>query len=98
MLNQGAPRMSRPLRERDVRLDIQVLRAFAVGVVFCGHLWPHGRLSGGFVGVDIFFVISGFLITSHLLGHVPTNLRGLLDFWARRVRRLLPASLAVLVA
>jgi peptidoglycan/LPS O-acetylase OafA/YrhL len=90
--------MSRPIGERDVRLDIQVLRAFAVGVVFCGHLWPHGRLSGGFVGVDIFFVISGFLITSHLLVHVPTNLRGLLDFWARRVRRLLPASLAVLVA
>jgi peptidoglycan/LPS O-acetylase OafA/YrhL len=90
--------MSRPLRERDLRLDIQVLRAFAVGVVVCAHLWPYGRFSGGFVGVDIFFVISGFLITSHLLGQVPTNPAGLLDFWARRVRRLLPAALAVLVA
>jgi peptidoglycan/LPS O-acetylase OafA/YrhL len=90
--------MSAPVRERDVRPDIQVLRAFAVGVVVLGHLWPQGRLSGGYVGVDIFFVISGFLITLHLVEHVPTNLRGLLDFWGRRVRRLLPAALFVLTA
>ncbi|MFI5492701.1 acyltransferase family protein [Actinoplanes sp. NPDC051859] len=90
--------MSGLVRNRDVRLDIQALRAIAVGVVVCAHLWPHGRLAGGFVGVDIFFVISGFLITSHLVDNTPTNIRGLLDFWARRVRRLLPASLAVLAA
>ncbi|MFI5492947.1 acyltransferase family protein [Actinoplanes sp. NPDC051859] len=90
--------MSGSVRNRDVRLDIQVLRAFAVGVVVCAHLWPHGKLAGGFVGVDIFFVISGFLITSHLVEHVPTNVRDLVDFWGRRVRRLLPASLTVLAA
>lgn len=88
--------MSQPVRGRDVRADIQVLRAFAVAVVVLAHLRPHGRLAGGYVGVDIFFVISGFLITSHLVEHVPTNVHGLLEFWGRRVRRLLPAALVVL--
>jgi len=60
------------------------------------HLWP-GRLPGGYVGVDVFFVISGFLITGNILREVER--RGsvrLADFWARRVRRLLPAALLVL--
>lgn len=55
-------------------------------------------LSGGFVGVDVFFVISGFLITSHLWSEIST--KGRLDFgafYARRARRILPASFAVLV-
>src|SRR5687768_6250886 len=90
--------MSHQVQRRDTRLDIQVLRAFAVGVVVVGHLWPRGLLSGGYLGVDIFFGISGFLITSHLVEHSPTNFRGLLDFWGKRIRRLLPASLAVLAA
>ena len=76
--------------------EIQGLRALAVGLVVLFHLWPE-RLTGGFVGVDVFFVISGFLITSHLrreleeTGHI-----GLTLFYARRMRRLLPASLVVL--
>jgi peptidoglycan/LPS O-acetylase OafA/YrhL len=78
-----------------VRTDIQGLRALAVSLVLLFHLWPN-RLSGGFVGVDVFFVISGFLITSHLLAHPPTRLRDLAVFWARRIQRLLPASLLVL--
>ena len=53
-----------------VRADIQGLRAVAVSMVFVYHLWPQ-RFTGGFVGVDVFFVISGFLITSHLLAHPP---------------------------
>lgn len=61
------------------------------------HLWP-SRLPGGFVGVDIFFAISGFLITGHLMREVQTTGRVRLgQFWARRARRLLPASLTVLV-
>lgn len=62
------------------------------------HLWPN-RLPGGFVGVDVFFAISGFLITGHLLreGETTGTVR-IVRFWARRVRRLLPASLLVLVA
>jgi peptidoglycan/LPS O-acetylase OafA/YrhL len=78
------------------RPDIQALRAAAVGLVVLYHLWPN-RLPGGYVGVDVFFVISGFLITSHLVGEViRTGTVSLPSFWARRIRRLLPASLTVL--
>ena len=78
-----------------IRADIQGLRALAVGMVVIYHLWPN-RLTGGFVGVDVFFVISGFLITSHILSSPPVTGRDLAVFWRRRVRRLLPASLLVL--
>lgn len=61
------------------------------------HFWPE-RLPGGYVGVDIFFVISGFLITAHLLSKPPTTLGMLKDFWGKRIRRLLPAATVVLVA
>ncbi|GAA1865718.1 acyltransferase family protein [Brevibacterium marinum] len=77
------------------RADIQGLRALAVGIVLLYHLWPN-RFVGGFIGVDVFFVISGFLITSHLIKSPPKNWRDVADFWARRIRRLLPASLLVL--
>jgi peptidoglycan/LPS O-acetylase OafA/YrhL len=77
------------------RTDIQGLRALAVSLVLVYHLWP-GRVTGGFVGVDVFFVISGFLITSHLLNRPPRHLRDVAVFWSRRIRRLLPASLSVL--
>jgi peptidoglycan/LPS O-acetylase OafA/YrhL len=60
------------------------------------HLWP-GRLPGGFAGVDVFFVISGFLITSHLLRELASTGRvQLLRFWSRRARRLLPAAYTVI--
>ena len=78
-----------------VRTDIQGLRALAVSLVVVYHLWPTG-LTGGFVGVDVFFVISGFLITLHLMQKPPSGPRDLATFWGRRVRRLLPASLLVL--
>jgi len=79
-----------------VRPEIQALRALAVGIVVLYHLWPNS-LSGGFVGVDVFFAISGFLITAHLLREaVKTGRISLPGFWARRARRLLPASLVVL--
>ncbi|WP_449283486.1 acyltransferase family protein [Leucobacter sp.] len=73
------------------------LRAIAVGLVLCYHLFP-SALPGGFLGVDVFFVISGFLITSLLLREV--DLRGgirLGAFWRRRARRLLPALALVLL-
>ena len=56
----------------------------------------HALIPGGFVGVDVFFVISGFLITAHLVGRPPRRPRDFADFWGRRIRRLLPASLLVL--
>ena len=80
---------------REVRPDIQGLRAIAVGAVVLFHLWPR-RVPGGYVGVDVFFVISGFLITSHLLQRPPGTRHELGAFWARRIRRLLPAALLVL--
>lgn len=77
--------------------EIQALRAVAVTLVVLFHLWPH-RFTGGYVGVDAFFVISGYLITSHLLREVDATGRlDLAAFYARRARRLLPASLAVLL-
>jgi len=60
------------------RVDIQWMRALAVGLVLLFHLWPN-RVVGGFVGVDIFFVISGFLITSHLLNKPPKTFRDVAD-------------------
>ena len=79
------------------RGDIQALRAVAVGLVVLNHLWPE-HLSGGFIGVDIFFVISGYLITSHLRREIETTAGiRLARFWARRAIRLLPAAMTVLL-
>ncbi len=77
------------------RKDLQALRALAVAGVLVYHLAPE-KLGGGYVGVDVFFVISGFLITSHLYREVRRTGRVRLGrFWSRRARRLLPASLTV---
>jgi peptidoglycan/LPS O-acetylase OafA/YrhL len=79
-----------------VRPEIQALRAVAVMTVVIFHLWPE-ILPGGFVGVDVFFAISGFLITLHLLREVERTGRvSIPGFWARRARRILPAALVVL--
>ena len=82
--------------ERDFRPDIQGMRAIAVGMVVLYHLYPN-VLPGGFAGVDVFFVISGFLITGHLLREYQKNGRiSLLGFWGRRAKRLVPAAALVL--
>jgi peptidoglycan/LPS O-acetylase OafA/YrhL len=79
------------------RPEIQALRALAVSLVVIYHLAPP-RLTGGFVGVDVFLVISGYLITSHLLRELQSSGGvSLRRFYMRRVRRLLPASLLVLL-
>lgn len=80
------------------RPDIQGLRALAVGGVVAYH-FGLTALPGGFAGVDIFFVISGWLITTHLMGELAET--GRLDLWrfyARRARRLLPAAMSVILA
>ena len=88
-------RVKRPTRV--MRRDIQALRALAVMLVVANHLWP-GRITGGYVGVDVFFVISGFLITDHLARELAeTESLSLARFYARRVRRLLPAAFLVLI-
>ncbi|MFC6235945.1 acyltransferase family protein, partial [Leucobacter soli] len=73
------------------------LRAIAVGLVLVYHFFP-AVLPGGFLGVDIFFVISGFLIASLLLRERQRHGRiDLVSFWRRRARRLLPALVLVLL-
>ncbi|KAA1418059.1 acyltransferase [Mumia zhuanghuii] len=94
-LAERSPRVRDERAALGTRADIQALRAVAVSLVLIYHLWPN-RLTGGFTGVDVFFVISGFLITSHLIGRPPRSGRDLAGFWSRRIRRLLPASLLVL--
>lgn len=80
-----------------VRLDIQGLRAVAVTLVVLGHAGV-GAVSGGYVGVDVFFVVSGFLITSLLLRESDRTGRiSVRGFYARRALRLLPASTLVVV-
>ncbi|WP_230591006.1 acyltransferase family protein [Rhodococcoides fascians] len=79
------------------RLDIQGLRMVAVILVVLSHLfgWPRG----GFIGVDVFFVISGFLITGSLLHtYEKTGTISFAGFYRRRIRRIVPAATLVLVA
>jgi peptidoglycan/LPS O-acetylase OafA/YrhL len=84
--------------EAGMRLDIQALRAIAISTVVIFHIWAFA-LPGGYVGVDIFFVISGYLITGQLWREVAKSGKiAFANFWARRARRLLPASLLVILA
>ena len=79
-----------------MRRDIQALRGFSILVVLLYHA-QFGWFKGGFLGVDIFFVISGFVITSKLMegdGTIGTQIKG---FYLRRAKRILPASLTVTV-
>jgi peptidoglycan/LPS O-acetylase OafA/YrhL len=77
------------------RTDIQGLRGIAVLAVVVFHV-SHKALPGGFAGVDIFFVISGYLITQILLRDMEAGVFRLRDFYQRRVRRLFPALFTVL--
>lgn len=79
------------------RSDIDGLRAFAVISVILFHLGVPS-ISGGFVGVDIFFVISGFLITSILQKDISNQTFSLMNFWERRVRRIAPALFLVAIS
>lgn len=79
-----------------MRPEIQGLRAVAVVAVLLFHVWP-AAFGGGYVGVDVFFVISGFLITSLLLRELEQKGRiSFGTFYLKRMRRLLPAATAVL--
>jgi peptidoglycan/LPS O-acetylase OafA/YrhL len=79
------------------RADIDGLRAVAVASVLAFHAFPDA-LPGGFIGVDIFFVISGFLITTIIMQSHAASDFSYRDFYARRIRRIFPALVLVLLA
>ena len=79
------------------RPDVDGLRAIAVGSVVIFHAFPW-LVPGGFVGVDVFFVISGYLITTNILGGLSTGTFTIRGFYDRRIRRIFPALATVLAA
>lgn len=96
LLTTGERRRSGDIDRSHKRLDLQGMRAVAVLTVVANHLfdWP----SGGFVGVDIFFVLSGFFITGILIRErTETRRLSFQNFYVRRAKRILPSALLVLV-
>lgn len=79
------------------RSDIDGLRAFAVTSVLIFHAFP-SLIPGGFVGVDVFFVISGFLISGIIFKELETKNFSFTNFYARRVKRIFPALITMLMA
>ncbi len=79
------------------RADIDGLRALAIVPVVLFHAFPN-LMPGGFVGVDVFFVISGFLISTIIFGELKKGDFSFLSFYGRRARRLFPALGLVLIA
>jgi peptidoglycan/LPS O-acetylase OafA/YrhL len=79
------------------RPEVDGLRAFAVIPVILFHM-DFPWIAGGYLGVDVFFVISGFLITSILVKDIAADSFSFREFWGRRIRRILPALLVVTLA
>jgi peptidoglycan/LPS O-acetylase OafA/YrhL len=93
--NEVAPSESRQrLGNGGYRADVDGLRAIAVLSVLIFHAFP-SALRGGYIGVDIFFVISGFLISSIIIENLEAGRFSFFGFYARRVRRIFPALLLV---
>ncbi len=93
MINSSADQ-HRQLPAPEYRADIDGLRAVAVGAVIAFHAFPEW-LQGGFIGVDVFFVISGYLITALILKTIEHRTFSFSDFYARRIRRIFPSLLLV---
>jgi hypothetical protein len=86
-----------PLHHKSYRPDIDGLRAIAILGVLIFHL-DKSLLPGGFLGVDVFFVISGFLITSIIRRDIEGDGFSIVRFYERRIRRIMPAFFVVMLA
>jgi len=90
-----AQTISSQMRHLPYRPDIDGMRTIAVFLVVLFHAWPNW-LRGGFIGVDIFFVISGFLISSIILHDIDKGTYSITAFYSRRIRRIFPALILVI--
>jgi peptidoglycan/LPS O-acetylase OafA/YrhL len=94
--------MTAPIRTAppidNYRPDIDGLRAVAVLSVVFYHAYPNGLFAGGFVGVDVFFVISGYLISKILFTEIEDHRFSIATFYRRRIRRIFPALAVCLAA
>ena len=88
---------SKHLTHPKYRPDIDGLRAIAVLSVVGFHAFP-SLVKGGFIGVDIFFVISGYLISTIIFGNLESNTFSFVEFYSRRIKRIFPALILVLIA
>jgi len=95
-LDINASRAKHHLTHPKYRADIDGLRAIAVLSVVGFHAFPDW-IFGGFIGVDIFFVISGFLISGIIFGNLENNSFSYVEFYVRRIKRIFPALILVLV-
>ena len=84
------------MKDRNFRFDINGLRAWAVSAVVLFH-FGIPQVTGGFVGVDIFFVISGYLMTEIIVSRLESDSFSLIDFYIARARRIIPALLALTI-
>lgn len=91
------PHNSEHLTHPKYRADIDGLRALAILCVVGFHAFPEW-LKGGFIGVDIFFVISGYLISTIIIGSLERNSFSFVEFYIRRINRIFPALLFVLIS
>ena len=82
------------MNEIEYRRDIDGLRAFAIIPVVLYHAFP-SYFPGGFVGVDIFFIISGYLISGIIMGQINAGEFSLLSFYAKRIRRIVPTLVII---
>jgi peptidoglycan/LPS O-acetylase OafA/YrhL len=96
-LNAHTQSLADPHSEHKYRPDIDGLRAIAVLLVIAFHAFPN-RIKGGFIGVDIFFVISGYLITEIIFKQTQDRTFSLSAFYAKRIRRIFPALILVILA